>query len=34
MNFSELAAERFSVRKFLDKPVTQEIIDKILDKRN
>ena len=31
MNFSELAAERFSVRKFLEKPVSQEIIDKILE---
>ncbi len=30
MNFCELAAERFSVRKFLEKSVEQEIIDKIL----
>lgn len=30
MNFYELAAERFSVRKFLEKPVEQEKIEKIL----
>ncbi len=30
MNFLDLAAERYSVRKFKDKPIEQESIDKIL----
>ena len=30
MNFIDLATERYSVRKFTDKPLEKEIIDRIL----
>lgn len=30
MNFSELAKTRYSVRKFLDKPIEQDVMEKIL----
>ena len=30
MDFLKLASERFSVRKFSDKPVENEVIEKIL----
>ncbi len=31
MNFLDLATERYSVRKFTDKPLEKEVIDKILE---
>lgn len=34
MNFSELAKERYSVRKFLDKPIEKDVMEKILTAGN